>query len=116
MPLSLLLTIVLSAALGASAVADFLTIAPRVAMVRHLGLTKGTEAQLGVIAVLLITLVASVGDGVLTTLAASFYVGYFLVVLALHRRLRDAAPNSVVCAALAAVALALAVLASLIFR
>ena len=111
MPLSLLLTIVLSAALGASAVTDFLMIAPRVAMVRHLGLTKGTEAQLGVIAVLLITLVASVGDGVLTTLAASFYVGYFLVALALHRHLRDAARDSVVCAALAAVALALAVLA-----
>jgi hypothetical protein len=111
MTAGLVLTILLIAALGASAVADFLRLEPRTAMLRQLGLKRGTETQLGVISVLLVGgLALGRGHGVLTTVIAAFLVGYFLIALALHRRVKDHPRNSLVCIVLAALSLALAVL------
>ena len=112
MSASVCLAAILILALGASAVADFLSYAPRAAMVRHLGLKKGTETQLGVISVIVIALLLiGRGHGVVTTVVASFLVGYFLVALVLHRRVGDKTSYTIVCLALAGVSLALAVLA-----
>jgi len=111
MTAGLIITILLIAALGASAVADFLRLEPRTAMLRQLGLKRGTETQFGVISVLIIGgLALGHGHGMLTTVIAAFLVGYFLIALALHRRVKDHPRNSLVCIILAALSLALAVL------
>jgi len=117
MTAALLLTILLIAALGASGVADFLLLEPRTTMVRQLGLKRGTETQLVIISVLIIgRLALGRGHGVLTTLIASFLVGYFLIALVLHRRVKDHPRNSFVCVTLAALSLTLAVLSEVTSR
>ena len=81
-------------------------------MIRRLGLKKGTETQLGVISLILIVMLGlGHGHGVMTTVVASFLVGYFVIALALHRRVNDKALYSLTCVALAGVSLGLALLA-----
>ncbi len=112
MSVAFILFIILVVALGASAIADFLAFAPRAAMIRRLGLKKGTETQLGVISLILIVMLGiGHGHGVMTTVVASFLVGYFVIALALHRRVNDKALYSLTCVALAGVSLGLALLA-----
>ena len=112
MSVAFVLSIILVVALGASAIADFLAFAPRAAMIRRLGLKKGTETQLGVISLILIVMLGlGHGHGVMTTVVASFLVGYFVIALALHRRVNDKALYSLTCVALAGVSLGLALLA-----
>ncbi len=110
MSVAFVFSIILVVALGASAIADFLAFAPRAAMIRRLGLKKGTETQLGVMSLVLIVLLG-IGHGALTTVVASFLVGYFLVALALHRRVNDKALYSFTGVALAGALLGLALLA-----
>ena len=112
MSVAFVFSIILVVALGASAIADFLAFAPRAAMIRRLGLKKGTETQLGVMSLVLIVLLGiGHGHGALTTVVASFLVGYFLVALALHRRVNDKALYSFTGVALAGALLGLALFA-----